>query len=101
MSDQVARKIIAQRSVKPFEKTSELKELVFQNFSMDSDRKYKILMRIFQALRIVINDEINNLEILMDLIAENLEPKGLGMILTFHSLEQEIVTAKMHQLVYL
>ena len=47
--------------------------------------------RVFQALRIVVNDELNNLEIALDRSFEILQSDGRISVISFHSLEDRIV----------
>jgi len=47
--------------------------------------------RVFQALRIAVNDEIGSLEEALPLALELLEEKGRLVVIAFHSLEDRIV----------
>ena len=47
--------------------------------------------RVFQALRIAVNDELNNLKKALPQAIEILEPKGRISVISFHSLEDKIV----------
>ena len=47
--------------------------------------------RVFQALRIVVNDELNNLKIALDRSFEILQKEGRISVISFHSLEDRIV----------
>ena len=51
----------------------------------------RVLARIFQALRIVINDEIENLKQGLHQAVEIVIPKGRIVVVSFHSLEDRIV----------
>jgi 16S rRNA (cytosine1402-N4)-methyltransferase len=97
----VAKLIIRERNKKPIKTAKDLKDIIFTHFHQNHDRKYKILMRVAQALRIAVNDEFGNLEKLMDQTYENLTEGGIGIIISFHSLEQQIISTKMNALVCL
>jgi 16S rRNA (cytosine1402-N4)-methyltransferase len=51
----------------------------------------KSLARIFQALRIAVNDELRNLETVLPQAVDILKPKGRLVIISYHSLEDRIV----------
>jgi len=52
---------------------------------------FDLRARVFQALRIVVNDELNNLRLSLPRAARLLEPQGRLVALTFHSLEEKVV----------
>jgi 16S rRNA (cytosine1402-N4)-methyltransferase len=56
------------------------------------------LSRVWQALRIWTNQEFENLETLINCGVKKLKPNGLLMIVSFHSLEDKIVTKFMRQI---
>lgn len=51
----------------------------------------KTAMRVFQALRIAVNDELENLKIGLDAACTHLAPQGRVAVLSYHSLEDRIV----------
>jgi 16S rRNA (cytosine1402-N4)-methyltransferase len=59
----------------------------------------KTLARVFQALRIKVNDELGELERGLDGAIELLRPGGRLVVIAYHSLEDRIVKQKMAQLV--
>lgn len=86
----IANNIISARRIKPIETTWELSEIINRsvpNFKIRLDAN----ARIFQALRIAINDELNNLKIALSKALNLIEPRGRIVIISFHSLEDRIV----------
>lgn len=95
-SRKIARAIAEARlSFKPLKTTEELTALVH---TVCEDRRYDKLSRkantatkVFQALRIFVNNELNELNIGLSLIHKFLKCGGRAVTLTFHSLEDTIV----------
>jgi len=93
----ISKLIVKERKKKKIETAQELKDILFNNMNPRTD-KYKVLMRIFQALRITINAELQNLETFMENSFDPLKENGIGMIITFHSLERQIVVNHLKEL---
>ena len=91
-SRRIAKAIIEQRSIKPFSSTFELADLVYQlkKYSIKKEKKHPAT-KTFQAIRIHINDELEELRSLLDFSLERLKPGGRIVIISFHSLEDRIV----------
>jgi 16S rRNA (cytosine1402-N4)-methyltransferase len=91
-SRRIAKAIIEQRSVKPFSSTLELADLIYQlkKHSIKKEKKHPAT-KTFQAIRIHINDELEELRSLLDFSLEHLKPGGRIVIISFHSLEDRIV----------
>ncbi len=91
-SRQIARKICIVREKKKITTTGELveiiKEITPQNFWN------KTLSRVFQALRIYVNDELEMLKNFIEKAVDLLEVNGRLVILNYHSLEDRIVKEK-------
>lgn len=88
-SRQIARRIVEQR---PFQTTTELAGAI----AKATPRKYRYgrihpATRVFQALRIAVNAELDSLEKLIALAPNWLQPGGRIGIISFHSLEDRIV----------
>jgi len=89
---QIARAIVRRRSKQPFERTGDLVEVVKQaipapaRFGEGHPAK-----RVFQALRIEVNDELGSLERALPAALEILRPGGKLAVISFHSLEDRIV----------
>lgn len=89
---QVARKIEQARSVKPIETTFELVELIKSAYpSKVLNSKGHPAKKIFQAIRIEVNDELSELETVLEDALEMLAVGGRVAVISFHSLEDRIV----------
>ncbi|MFK2824903.1 16S rRNA (cytosine(1402)-N(4))-methyltransferase RsmH [Bacillus sp. B190/17] len=90
-SKQIARKIEAAREIKPIETTGELVELIKEGIPAPARRKGgHPAKRIFQAIRIAVNDELRVFEESLKTSISLLNPKGRISVITFHSLEDRI-----------
>lgn len=93
-SRRIVRKIVQQRKTAPIKTTFELKEIIKKTSPFSKSRRgglNRVLARIFQALRIVINDELENLKKGLYQALEITAPKGRIVVISFHSLEDRIV----------
>lgn len=90
-SKQIARKIEAARAIKPIETTFELVELIKDGIPAPARRKGgHPAKRIFQAIRIAVNDELGVFERSLQDAMDILNPGGRISVITFHSLEDRI-----------
>jgi 16S rRNA (cytosine1402-N4)-methyltransferase len=90
-SKQVARKIEAARKQKPIETTGELVELIKEAIPAPARRSGgHPAKRIFQAIRIAVNDELKVFEEAIQQAINLLKPGGRISVITFHSLEDRI-----------
>ncbi len=90
----ISERIVNERKIKPFETTDELARVLAHSygFSEPSDfAKATSGKKVFQALRIAVNDELGSLEDALPKALELLEENGKLVIITFHSLEDRIV----------
>lgn len=88
----IAEKIIEARKSKPIKTTFQLVEIIRKAVpSRYLHQKIHFATRTFQALRITVNDELNNLEKALPQTLEILKPGGRLAIISFHSLEDKIV----------
>jgi len=94
-SRRIAKQIVAQREQNPFETTLQLAQLVEQISPRRTAGKHPAT-RTFQAIRIVINRELEDLQAGLEAGYAGLGPKGRLIALTFHSLEDRIVKQFMH-----
>lgn len=89
---QVARNIVRAREKKPIETTLELVEIIKSAMPAAALReKQHPAKRVFQALRIAVNDELTSVSDAVDAIIPRLKPGGRLCIITFHSLEDRLV----------
>ena len=91
-SRKIAKAIIEQRSIRPISSTLEFADLIYQlkKYSKKKEKKHPAT-KTFQAIRIHINDELEELRSLLDFSLECLKPGGRIVIISFHSLEDRIV----------
>ncbi|EOT51373.1 MULTISPECIES: 16S rRNA (cytosine(1402)-N(4))-methyltransferase RsmH [Enterococcus] len=91
-SKQVAREIERAREIKPIETTGELVELIKEGIPAPARRKGgHPAKRIFQAIRIAVNDELGVVEDSLEQAIDLLALHGRISVITFHSLEDRIV----------
>ena len=89
---QIARAIVRRRKQKPIERTGELVELI--RAAIPAPARFgdgHPAKRVFQALRIAVNDELGELEEALPAAFEMLRPGGRIAVIAFHSLEDRIV----------
>lgn len=90
-SKQIARKIEQARETKPIETTFELVELIKEGIPAPARRKGgHPAKRIFQAIRIAVNDELRVFEVSLEKALPLLNIGGRISVITFHSLEDRI-----------
>jgi 16S rRNA (cytosine1402-N4)-methyltransferase len=88
-SRRVARRIVERRKVKPFTTTGELAEVV--RSCVRKSGHIDPATRVFQALRIAVNDELGALDRLLAALPRIVKPGGRAGIISFHSLEDRRV----------
>ncbi len=90
-SKQIARKIEAAREIKPISTTGELVDLIKEGIPAPARRKGgHPAKRIFQAIRIAVNDELGVFEDSLNQAIDLLNTGGRISVITFHSLEDRI-----------
>jgi 16S rRNA (cytosine1402-N4)-methyltransferase len=91
-SKKIASNIVRRRKVKRIETTDELFNIIKESVpGRDSHKTRESAQRVFQALRILLNDELAALNIFLPSAFEKLNENGRMGIITFHSLEDRIV----------
>ena len=89
-SRQIARAIVAQREESPIDTTRKLAQLVAQNVRT-RERGQGPATRTFQAVRIFINRELEEVEAVLPQVMSRLKQGGRLAVIAFHSLEDRIV----------
>jgi 16S rRNA (cytosine1402-N4)-methyltransferase len=92
LAGNIASEIIRIRRTKKFESTKELYDAIRE--SLPKPVVYKVndfARRVFQALRIEVNQELENLKTALPDMLEILAPGGRMLVISFHSLEDRIV----------
>lgn len=91
MARKFAKEIVNARSLKKIQTTAQLAEILKSASSPGYERgRIHPATRTFQALRIVVNDEIVNLEKSLPRAARLLLPGSVIVLITFHSLEDKV-----------
>jgi 16S rRNA (cytosine1402-N4)-methyltransferase len=89
---QIARAVVRRRRERPFERTAELVDTI--RGALPAPARFgdgHPGKRVFQALRIAVNDELGSLERALPAVLELLRPGGRFAVISFHSLEDRIV----------
>ena len=92
----ISKSIASARRIKAIKTTSELSKIIQRAYGIRDGEisdftKNKISKKIFQALRIAVNEEIDNLQIALPQALKLLDKKGRIVIITFHSIEDGVV----------
>jgi len=91
-SRRIARAVVARRSSTPYARTAELVDTI--KAAIPTPARFGAgnpARRVFQALRIEVNDELNSLQQALPLAYALLEPGGVMAVISFHSLEDRSV----------
>lgn len=102
-ADAIAAAVIARRAKRPFTRTSDLADFIQTEIPVRIDRgpgqptarqqRLRPVARVFQALRILVNRELANLDHLLRILPEVLAPGGRAAVISFHSGEDRRVKA--------
>ena len=97
-SKQIARKICKIRETEPIETTFQLRDIVVSSYPPKFQGKPSLCNKVFQAIRIEVNNELNDLPVAVEKMLQKLNKFGRICIITFHPLEDRIIknTFKLH-----
>lgn len=97
---QIAHKIVKVREQKKIRSSKQLAQIVIAAIPRHALSKQKIhpATRVFMALRIAVNQELERLKTFMEQVADFLNPGGRLCVLSFHSLEDRIVKQQLKAL---
>ncbi len=91
-SKRIAEFIVLRRKTKEISTSGELTEVIKAAVPVAARKEEKYpQMRVFQAIRIEVNDELKNLQMALDGFSKVIRPGGRLCVITFHSLEDRIV----------
>ena len=90
-SRRIARAIVQRRAQAPLTRTAELAELIASVLPRSHKDRSHPATRSFQAIRIFVNRELDDLERGLDAALAALRPGGRLAVISFHSLEDRIV----------
>ncbi len=97
----IAREIVRRRREKPLETTAELRRLVERikpGFRPGRRRTIHPATQTFQALRIAVNQELDQLRELLEQSVRMLDSEGRLVVISYHSLEDRIVKHRFREL---
>ena len=89
-SKRIAKKIVEVRRIKPVKTTKELADIVCMAAPRISSSIHPAT-RVFQAIRIEVNNELKNVNFVLHDILDLLDVGGIISVISFHSLEDRIV----------
>jgi 16S rRNA (cytosine1402-N4)-methyltransferase len=97
---QIARKIIQERRRFKISSSKQLAQIVSETVHRQATSRQKIhpATRVFMALRIAVNRELERLDEFMQKFVDLLNPQGRLCVLSFHSLEDRIVKHRIKSL---
>ena len=99
LAGEITKRIVAARRVAPISRSGELVEIILATYREKLGSKKEIpwigglhpATKVFQALRIAVNDELENLKTVLPDCIELLAKNGRLAVISFHSLEDKIV----------
>jgi len=97
LSFKIARKIVQTRAVHPIHNTIELGQLIRSVVGPKKFGQIDPATRTFQALRMAVNSEMENLTALLDAIPDMVAPGARVAVISFHSGEDRLVKNAMRQ----
>jgi 16S rRNA (cytosine1402-N4)-methyltransferase len=91
LAPRIARAIVKDRETQPFARTLQLAEMIARVAHTPGPRHKHPATRVFQALRIHVNQELAEIEAALDAALARLAPRGRLAVISFHSLEDRLV----------
>lgn len=88
---QIAKKIIYYRKKNKLITVPQLVGLIFEVYKNKNKKNIHPATKVFQALRIAVNDELNNLKTVLGQVKDIVERGGRIVIISYHSLEDRVV----------
>ena len=88
-SRKIAKSIVEKRKTKKIKSSNNLNEILSEFINPGYENKF--LARVYQAIRIEVNQEIKNLKKLLNQLPNLLNQNGLVSIITYHSVEDRLV----------
>ena len=85
----MARLIVAARTTEPLRTTGDLDRAIAR--MLPKNAEHKVLAKVYQALRIEVNQEMRSLEKFLEGASRCLKPGGRLVVITYHSLEDRMV----------
>lgn len=94
----IARRVVQTRQQRPYLTTSQLVQTVFQAIPVKpASRRLHPATRVFQALRLAVNEELPRLGAFLPEAITSLAPQGRLVVIAYHSLEDRLVKRALQQ----
>lgn len=90
-ANKIVKEILDYRKTKKFKTTGQLVEVIENVLTPQREKKIHPATRVFQALRIYVNDELGNINSFLKASLDIVKPGGRVVCISFHSLEDRIV----------
>ncbi|MGB9697043.1 MAG: 16S rRNA (cytosine(1402)-N(4))-methyltransferase RsmH [Ignavibacteria bacterium] len=90
-AERLVNAIIRERKKNKIDTTQKLVKAIENEYSLSKPKMVKFLSKIFQAIRIEVNSELDNLSRFLSVIEKLLLPGGRLVIVSYHSLEDRLV----------
>ena len=94
----IARAVVEARQRQPIETTTELRRIVHRAAAGGARQRIDPATRVFQALRIEVNQELAGLDKLLDQVVDLLESDGRLVVISYHSLEDRMVKHRLRDM---
>lgn len=90
-AERLVKAIIVRRRLKRFESTFDITDIINEEYDLNKKNQIDFLAKIFQSLRIEVNNELENLENVLRDSVDITRKGGRIVIVSYHSLEDRIV----------